>query len=64
MDTQTTIDEQLMAAALEATGLQTEKEVIELGLQTLILLKKQEEITQYKGKLKWEGNLDEITRDY
>jgi hypothetical protein len=32
--------------------------VIELGLQTLIRLKKQEEIRKYKGKLKWEGDQD------
>ncbi len=29
-----------------------------MGLKTLIDLKKQEQIKQFKGKLKWEGDLE------
>lgn len=57
------IDEQLIADAIQATGLKTQQEVIELGLKTLIKLKKQEEIKEFKGKLKWEGSLEEIRLD-
>lgn len=52
------IDDQLMADALKATGITTKKEAVELGLKTLIRLKNQEKIRQYRGKLKWEGDLD------
>ena len=58
MKTNIIIDEQLIANALKVTGLKTKKEVIEMGLKTLIDLKKQEQIKQFKGKLKWEGDLE------
>ena len=40
MKTNIIIDEQLIADALKVTGLKTKKEVIEMGLKTLIDLKK------------------------
>jgi Arc/MetJ family transcription regulator len=63
MRTNIVIDDQLMSEALKLTGLKTKKEAVELGLKTLIRLKKQEEIRQYRGKLKWEGDLDEMRED-
>ena len=58
MKTNIIIDEQLIADALKVTGLKTKKEVIEMGLKTLIDFKKQEQIKQFKGNLKWEGDLE------
>jgi Arc/MetJ family transcription regulator len=63
MRTNIVIDDQLMSEALKLTGLKTKKEAVELGLKTLIRLKIQEEIRQYRGKLKWEGDLDEMRED-
>ncbi len=60
MRTNIEIDDELMNDALKATGLQTKKETVELGLKTLIKLKKQEEIKRFRGKLQWSGNLDEM----
>ncbi|MEX3952807.1 type II toxin-antitoxin system VapB family antitoxin [Paraburkholderia sp. EG287B] len=57
------VDDRLMAEALAATGLQTEQEVVELALRTIIRLKRQEEIRRYRGKIDWQGNLDEMRRD-
>lgn len=57
------IDDRLMVAALAATGLKTEREVVELALTTIIRLKRQEEIRGYRGKLEWQGNLDEMRKD-
>ena len=54
------IDDQLMNEALEATGLATQEEVVLLGLQTLIRLRQQAQIKEFKGKLKWDGDLDEM----
>ena len=62
MRTNIVIDDQLMADALQATGLKTKKEVVEMGLRTLIKLKQQEKIKAFKGKLKWSGNLEEMRR--
>ncbi|MCY7323958.1 MAG: type II toxin-antitoxin system VapB family antitoxin [Phormidesmis sp. CAN_BIN36] len=60
MKTTILIDDQLVNEALEATGLATQEEVVALGLKTLIKLKQQSQIKQFKGKLKWEGDLDEM----
>ena len=58
MKTNIIIDEQLIADALKVTGLKTKTEVIEMGLKTLMNFNKQEQIKQFKGKLKWEGDLE------
>ncbi len=63
MRTNIVIDDNLMAEALKATGLQTKKEVVEEGLLTLIRLKKQEDIRSLRGKLKWTGNLEDMRTD-
>ncbi len=60
MRTNIEIDDNLMADALKATGLNTKKEAVELGLKALIKLNKQASIRSLRGKLKWEGNLEEM----
>ena len=63
MRTNIVIDDRLMADALKVTGIKTKREVVEMGLKTLIKLKQQEKIKAFKGKLKWSGNLDDMRRD-
>lgn len=63
MRTNIVIDEQLMAAALKASGARTKKEAVELGLRTLIQLGKQGEIKRLRGKIAWEGDLEATRRD-
>lgn len=58
MRTNIVIDEKLMNDALQATGLKTKKEVVELGLKTLVRLDRQKQIKNLKGKLKWDGDLE------
>jgi len=60
MRTNIEIDDSLMADALKATGLRTKKEAVELGLKALIKLNKQASIRALRGKLKWEGSLEEM----
>ncbi len=60
MRTNIEIDDNLMEDVLRATGLTTKKEVVELGLKTLIRLKKQERIKSFRGQLKWTGDLDDM----
>jgi Arc/MetJ family transcription regulator len=57
------IDDQLMAEALKASGFQTKKEAVEERLRALIKLRKQADIRTLRGKLRWEGNLDNMRRD-
>lgn len=60
MRTNIEIDDKLMGDVLKATGLKTKKDVVELGLKTLIRLKKQENIRALRGKLAWAGDLDDM----
>ncbi|MBI2688987.1 MAG: type II toxin-antitoxin system VapB family antitoxin [Acidobacteria bacterium] len=63
MRTNIVIDDKLMRDTLRATGLKTKREVVELALQTLLRLRKQSSIRELRGKLQWEGDLDEMRRD-
>jgi Arc/MetJ family transcription regulator len=58
MRTNVVIDDELMADALESTGLNTKKAVIEEALRTLVRLKEQERVRSLRGKLQWEGDLN------
>ena len=60
MRTNIVIDDKLMNDALKATGLETKKEAVELGLKLLIKLKKQEGIKKFKGRLQWDGDLNDM----
>lgn len=58
MRTNIVIDDKLMEDVLKITGLRTKREAVELGLKKLLELKRQEQIKAFKGKLKWEGDLN------
>jgi Arc/MetJ family transcription regulator len=63
MRTTIEIDENLMEEAMKASGSSTKKATVEEGLRLIVRLKKQERIKEYKGKLKWEGNLAKMRTD-
>jgi Arc/MetJ family transcription regulator len=63
MRTNIEIDDTLMSETLKATGLKTKREAVELGLRTLLQLRRQAEIRQYRGRLAWEGDLDAMRTD-
>ena len=63
MRTSIVIDDKLMRETLRATGLTTKREAVEEGLRTLLRLSKQTEIRRFRGKLKWEGDLDAMRTD-
>lgn len=63
MRTNIVIDDKLMAEALRVTGAQTKREVVELGLRTLIQLRRQEQIRGFRGKLRWTGDLERMRTD-
>lgn len=60
MRTNIVIDDDLIQKAMKATGLHTKKAVVEAGLKLLIDVKAQAGIHRLRGKVKWEGNLDEM----
>ena len=63
MRTNVVIDDDLMESALKASGMKTKKDAIEEGLKLLVKMKYQERIKNFRGKLKWTGNLDEMRLD-
>lgn len=57
------IDDQLMDQALILSGFKTKRETVEEALRLLISLKSQAKIRDFRGKLNWEGNLNEMRTD-
>ena len=60
MRTNIEIDDELIKEAMKLTGIKTKKGVVEAALAQMVSLKKQERLKDLRGKLKWEGNLDEM----
>jgi len=60
MRTNIEIDDELMKKALKAGPYKTKKEAVTEGLKLLVERKNQRLIRKYRGKLKWEGDLDEM----
>ena len=63
MRTNIVIDDRLMNRAISASGLKTKKNVVEEALRMLILVKDQQGIKKFKGKLRWNGNLDAMRKN-
>jgi Arc/MetJ family transcription regulator len=59
MRTNIEIDDQLMKKAMRASGASTKKAAVEAGLRLLIRVKAQAGILALRGKVKWEGNLEQ-----
>lgn len=63
MRTNIVIDDKLMSEVLRVTGVKSKREAVELGLKTLLRLQKQSKLRKYRGKLLWEGDLEEMRTD-
>ncbi|OPX35927.1 MAG: DUF2191 domain-containing protein [Desulfobacteraceae bacterium 4484_190.2] len=63
MRTNIIIDDDLMNQAMALSQLKTKKAVVESGLKLLVQIKKQEQIKNLRGKLKWDSDLDEMRLD-
>ncbi len=60
MRTNIVIDDKLMASAIKATGLKTKRAVVEQGLKLIIRQNRQQAVRKLRGKLNWEGDLDNM----
>lgn len=60
MRTNVEIDDNLMTEALRLTKIATKKQVIETALKELIKKSLREELRQMRGKVVWDGNLEEM----
>jgi Arc/MetJ family transcription regulator len=63
MRTNIVIDDALMDEAMALTRLGTQRAVVEAGLKLLIQIKKREQLKRFRGKLRWEGDLDAMRLD-
>jgi Arc/MetJ family transcription regulator len=63
MRTNIDIDDDLMREALEVTGLPTKRSVVEEALRRLIMLRRQQDVRALRGRLRWQGDLDEMRRE-
>ena len=63
MRTNIVIDDELMREALKASGSKTKRATVEAGLRLLVKLSRQQRIRRLRGRLAWEGSLDENRRD-
>jgi Arc/MetJ family transcription regulator len=63
MRTNIVIDDRLIADAQRATGIKTKKGVVEEGLRVLVRLKRQAGVRRWRGKLKWDGDLEAMRTD-
>ena len=63
MRTSIEIDHDLMTQALKVGGFKTRKAAVEEGLRLLVQTRAQGRIRELRGKLRWEGSLEEMRRD-
>ncbi len=63
MKTNIDIDDALIADALKVTGLTATDKIVELALTMLVQIKRQEAIKAFRGKLPWDGDLNQMRTD-
>ncbi len=54
------LDDDLVSKGLKATGLRTKRELVDLALRELVRRKEQRKILGLKGKVSWDGDLDQL----
>jgi Arc/MetJ family transcription regulator len=53
------IDDQLLSEAMRSSGARTKKSAVEAGLRLLVKTQSQAAIRRLRGKVQWEGDLNE-----
>ena len=60
MRTNIVINDELVKKGMQYTGIKTKTKLVDVALRELVSRKARKEILGLKGKLRWEGNLDEM----
>ncbi len=60
MRTNIVLDDKLVKEAMKLSGQKTKKDVVDMALRELVRHHKQRSIRDLRGKIHWEGNLDEM----
>jgi Arc/MetJ family transcription regulator len=53
------IDDELLAQAMKASGASTKKALVDEALRMLVRTRAQVSLRNLRGKVQWDGNLDE-----
>lgn len=62
MRTNIVLDDELVERAQQLTGIKTKRGVVHEALRILILMREQADLRKLRGKLNWEGDLDDQRR--
>lgn len=60
MRTNIDIDDDLLADVMERSEAKTKKEAVEMALQLFRRMLAQRDLLELRGKIKWDGNLDDL----
>jgi len=60
METAVTVDVDILNKAMQAASGQTQRQLVEDALRLFAMQNRQADVRKYRGKLQWEGNLDEL----
>lgn len=58
--TNVVLDEELIGKGMRLTGIKTQKDLIDYALRELVRRKEQKKILRLKGRIPWEGDLDQM----
>ncbi len=56
------LEDKLVKEGMRVFKCKTKKELVHLALQELLKREKRKEILQLRGKIQWEGNLEELRK--
>ncbi|GMT48450.1 MAG: DUF2191 domain-containing protein [bacterium] len=56
------LDEKLLKEAMKLTHKKTKKELVNLAIKELVSKIKRKKLLELEGKVKWNGNLDEMRK--
>jgi Arc/MetJ family transcription regulator len=60
METAITVDVDILNKAMQTASGQTQRQLVENALRLYATQNRQTEARKYRGKLQWEGSLDEL----
>ena len=60
MRTNIDIDDKLLADVIKYEGPKSKKDLVQIAFEELIKLRRRQKMKTLFGKVKWEGNLDEM----
>lgn len=63
MRTNIEIDKKLMDEILDKTSIKTKKEVVDQALREFLRKIKLRELIELRGKISWEGNLEDMRKN-